>query len=575
MSIETYVSVVTLYQKFIEDAAKGKKKAGFKLGDGTASLYEYYQNCDNDLKTVLANTVEAEKITEGKANKWEEVCTFLNQLTSFEKICEFSNIFDAARFDEIKTLLETQNQEHRIPKIPKGTQDFLPEQMVIRSAAIDMIKGIFKKHGAVEIDTPVFELKETLMGKYGEEGGKLIYDLKDQGGELLSLRYDLTVPFARYMATNKKINKIKRYSISKVYRRDQPMMTKGRFREFYQCDIDIAGDYPGMVPDAEIVKIVCEILDGIDVSKYVVKVNHRKLLEAMIELSGAPLTKFRSICSSIDKLDKEPWEKVREELINEKGVSAEEADKMSAFVFNNGDVCGLIEKCRETNMFKGNKKAEAAMDDLYKLGTFLKDFGCYENVQLDFCLARGLDYYTGVIYEAVFVGAEVGSIAGGGRYDELISMFSGGKSKVPAVGVSIGIERIMILLEKKKKGARKSHTKVLVATIGDGLLNQKLGVVTKLWASNIPTECLYEASPKAKNQLAYALDNEIPLVIWIGGDELKEGKCKVKNTYLQKEIEVPMDDLLAKMEELVNQYDEDLKNGLVVFEDPKKDKKGN
>lgn len=513
-----------------------------------------------------------------QSSKWIEVCKFLNGLENCNRVNDFLNMFSQDRYDEVKTLLETQNQEHRIPKIPKGTQDFLPEVMAIRSGAIDAIKNIFLKHGAVEIDTPVFELKETLMGKYGEEGGKLIYDLKDQGGELLSLRYDLTVPFARYMATNKKINKIKRFSISKVYRRDQPMMNKGRFREFYQCDIDIAGDYGGnMIADAEIVKVVCEILDKIDVSKYVVKINHRKLLEAMIELSGAPLTKFRSICSSIDKLDKEPWEKVREELINEKGVSAQEADNLKEFVFNNGDVKGLVDKCRASDMFKGNKKAEAAMDDLYKLGNFLQDFGCYENVSLDFCLARGLDYYTGVIYEAVFIGAEVGSIAGGGRYDDLIGMFAGGKTKVPSVGVSIGIERIMILLQKKLQNIRKSQTKVFVATIGDNLVDEKLKVANKLWMANIPTEYLYEASPKSKNQLTYALDNQIPLVIWLHENELKENKCKVKNTYLQVEIEVSMDELVDKMTELVNQYDSDLSNGLVVFEDPKKvaDKKPN
>lgn len=196
-----------------------------------------------------------------------------------------------------------------------------PIQMAIREKAFKIIKNVFKLHGAVEIDTPVFELKETLMGKYGEES-KLIYDLQDQGGELASLRYDLTVPFARFVA-QERISSIKRYHIAKVYRRDQPQMTKGRFREFYQCDFDIAGQYSLMLPDAEVLKVIIEILTQLDIGKFQVKVNHRKFLDAIVELSGCEKRKFKSICSSVDKLDKEPWEKVRHELINTKGLTEE------------------------------------------------------------------------------------------------------------------------------------------------------------------------------------------------------------------------------------------------------------
>ncbi len=185
--------------------------------------------------------------------------------------------------------------------------------MAIRERAFTIIRGIFKKHGASEIDTPVFELKETLTGKYGEDS-KLIYDLEDQGGELLALRYDLTVPFARYCA-ERGLASIKRFHIAKVYRRDQPQMSKGRFREFYQCDFDIAGTYSPMLPDAEVLSVVCEILTSLEIGGFVLKLNHRKFLDAMIELAGCEKRKFKSICSSIDKLDKEPWEKVRIELI--------------------------------------------------------------------------------------------------------------------------------------------------------------------------------------------------------------------------------------------------------------------
>ena len=190
----------------------------------------------------------------------------------------------------------------RKPKIPKGTRDMDPLQMSIRNKAMDAIKKTYLKHGAVEIDTPVFELKETLMGKYGEDS-KLIYDLQDQGGELLSLRYDLTVPFARYLAM-KNIHNMKRFHIAKVYRRDQPAMGKGRYREFYQCDFDIAGSYGLMIPDAESLYVLNEILTTLNIGKFEIHLNNRKLLDAIIELSGSPKDKFKQICSSIDKLDK-------------------------------------------------------------------------------------------------------------------------------------------------------------------------------------------------------------------------------------------------------------------------------
>ena len=210
--------------------------------------------------------------------------------------------------------MEKESKKKELVKVVKGARDFLPDQMVIRGKAFDLITSVFKKHGAVEIDTPVFELKETLMGKYGEES-KLIYDLNDQGGELLSLRYDLTVPFARYMATHN-LTSLKRFHIGKVYRRDNPQMSKGRFREFFQCDFDIAGgNYGLMIPDAEVIKIVAEILSQLPIGNFNIKINHRVLLDSIVEISGISNDKYRAVCSSIDKLDKEPWDKIKEELV--------------------------------------------------------------------------------------------------------------------------------------------------------------------------------------------------------------------------------------------------------------------
>lgn len=188
-------------------------------------------------------------------------------------------------------------------KVPKGTRDWDGKDMVIRDKIFQQIISVFKRHGAQTIDTPVFELKEILTGKYGEDS-KLIYDLADQGGELCSLRYDLTVPFARWLAMNANIPSIKRYHIAKVYRRDQPAMTKGRMREFYQCDFDIAGNFDQMVPDAEILRITTEILDSLNLGEYTIKINHRKILDGLFEVCGVEKEKIRTISSAVDKLDK-------------------------------------------------------------------------------------------------------------------------------------------------------------------------------------------------------------------------------------------------------------------------------
>lgn len=333
-------------------------------------------------------------------------------------------------------------------KVPKGARDFMPYQMAIRNKAFKIITSIFKKHGAVEIDTPVFELKETLMGKYGEES-KLIYDLQDQGGELLSLRYDLTVPFARFMAVHP-IPSIKRYHIGKVYRRDNPQMTKGRFREFYQCDFDIAGpNYGKMIPDAEVLKVVVEILSELSIGKFIIKLNHRKLLDASVILSGIPEEKFKIVCSSVDKLDKEPWEVVKKELLG-KGIDDSQADKLWSFVQLNDSPFKLLEVLKTNESLNKNDKAKEALDEMQTLFEYLDIMRITDNFIFDLSLARGLDYYTGLIYEAVLTDTDkVGSIAGGGRYDDLLGMF--GSKSIPAVGVSIGIERIFNILEEHLK----------------------------------------------------------------------------------------------------------------------------
>ena len=436
-------------------------------------------------------------------------------------------------------------------KVVKGARDFLPAQMVIRGKAFDLITSVFKKHGAVEIDTPVFELKETLMGKYGEDS-KLIYDLNDQGGELLSLRYDLTVPFARYMATHN-LTSLKRYHIGKVYRRDNPQMSRGRFREFFQCDFDIAGgNYGTMIPDAEVIKIVAEILTQLPIGNFNIKINHRLLLDSMVEICGIGNDKYKLVCSSIDKLDKEEWEQVRTELINVKGVTEEQADKLKNFVVLKDKPKILLEKLLTMKEFLENEKGKKALDEMTLLIDYLQILEVEKYCTFDLSLARGLDYYTGLIYETVLTDTdEVGSISGGGRYDNLIGMFSG--KQIPAVGVSIGIERIFNILEKHYKNddsLRSTYTEVLVCAAGKNLTKERFKIVNELWNNGINAEILYNENPRMDKQLDYGLNNKIPFMIFIGENELKENKVKIKCLANSQELTVDREKMIDEIMKL-------------------------
>eukprot|EP00301_Raphidiophrys_heterophryoidea_P027526 c9697_g1_i2.p1 GENE.c9697_g1_i2~~c9697_g1_i2.p1 ORF type:complete len:550 (+),score=144.43 c9697_g1_i2:33-1652(+) len=430
-------------------------------------------------------------------------------------------------------------------KVPKGTRDINPYQAAVREEVISKVTQIFKRHGAVTIETPVFELKDTLTGKYGEDS-KLIYDLADQGGELCSLRYDLTVPFARHIAMNK-LEKMKRYHIAKVYRRDNPAMTKGRFREFYQCDCDIAGVYDSMIPDAECCKMMVEILDALEVGSYCIKVNHRKLLDAIFEICEVPSHMFRPICSAVDKLDKEPWESVRKEMVEIKGLPGASADRIWEFVRIKGDPWTVIKQLSASKAITENATAQIAVSEMTTLFEFLDIYQVTKQISFDLSLARGLDYYTGLIYEAVLTGTDqVGSIAGGGRYDDLVGMY--GKKQVPCVGFSIGIERLFTILEenaRKKNLIRESPTDVVVVSIGKGMLAHRMTLLNELWAAGINAEQLCKRDPKPQHQLTFANDHNIPLACIIGEDELKAGLVQVKHLTLGQQQSVPRSQLVA------------------------------
>lgn len=448
--------------------------------------------------------------------------------------------------------------------------------MAIRERVLSIVTDCFKRHGAETIDTPVFELKDTLTGKYGEEGGKLIYDLQDQGGELLSLRYDLTVPFARYLAMNK-INTIKRYQIAKVYRRDTPRMTKGRYREFYQCDFDIAGTFDLMIPDAECLRIVHEILTALDLGDFVIKVNHRRLLDGVFGVCGVPDAQFKTICSTVDKLDKTFWEDVRTEMVDEKGLDPHVANRLESYIrireqnpnLSNVD---LVSALTTDGNLAANKSAKVALEELKVLMELLDLMGIGDRVSFDPSLARGLDYYTGAIYEAVVSGyahcaasvvpmgkedgedeegGGVGSVAGGGRYDKLVGMFDSKGRDVPCVGVSIGIERIFSIMEMKaemeKQMVRTTETEVYVASAQKNLLHERIKLCRILWDSDIKTEISYKKNPRMLDQLQYCEDRGIPYALIIGGDELVKGVVKIRHIASREETEVPREELVGAM----------------------------
>lgn len=395
--------------------------------------------------------------------------------------------------------------------------------MVIRDKIFSTITDVFKRHGGVTIDTPVFELRDILAGKYGEDS-KLIYDLADQGGEICSLRYDLTVPFARFLAMNKDIQSIKRYHIAKVYRRDQPAMTKGRMREFYQCDFDIAGVYDPMLPDAEVLRIICEVFEGLGWNgAYTIKLNHRKILDGIFQVCGVPEDKIRTISSAVDKLDKLPWSEVRKEMTEEKGLDGDVADRIGEWVIHKGKH-DLLDKLRNDPKLSANASMQAGINDMGLLFEYLEAFDVLDQVSFDLGLARGLDYYTGLIYEVVTEGSApeatpaaageaapapkkkgkagqdedrsndptvgVGSVAAGGRYDNLVGMFSG-KSQIPCVGISFGVDRIFSITkarmaaDKSVTQVRNNEVDVYVMAFGKGFLNERLSVCAKLWEAGI------------------------------------------------------------------------------------------
>ncbi|KII93120.1 hypothetical protein PLICRDRAFT_49196 [Plicaturopsis crispa FD-325 SS-3] len=479
---------------------------------------------------------------------------------------------------------DAKKKERILLKTAKGTRDYGPGEMYCREHIERIVKECFTTYGGSCLDTPVFERKEILAGKYGEDA-KLIFDLMDQGGEQLALRYDHTVPLARYLAMGGAKNTVsKLWQVGKVYRRDNPVMSKGRMREFSQADIDISGVWDPMIPDAEILSLLCTILTKLDVGEFTIKINHRKILDGIFEVCGVPADKIRTISSAVDKLDKLPWLEVKKEMTDEKGLDAAVADKIGEYVKHKGGP-SLLEQLLKDETLVANASAKEGLSDMALLFTFLKAYDVIDKISFDLSLARGLDYYTGLIYEAIVEASAppgfkdanalasssstsstaaapppkkkapkakpetgedeevdesqvgVGSIAAGGRYDNLVGMFTAaaagdGKKAagMPCVGVSIGLDRIFALVWPKwvEKGMRSKETMVYVMAAGDGLLEERIKLVRELRDAGIKTDFLAKTKPKLPTQFAAGERDEVPFAIILGADELKAGVVTVK-----------------------------------------------
>ncbi|KAH6847289.1 hypothetical protein B0I37DRAFT_405289 [Chaetomium sp. MPI-CAGE-AT-0009] len=418
-------------------------------------------------------------------------------------------------------------------KTLKGTRDWVGGDLLLRDDIFRTISTVLERHSGIALDTPVFELRSVLSEKYGEES-RLIYNLEDQGGEACSLRYDLTVPFARWLSMRSDVQHIKRYQIAKVYRRDQPAIARGRLREFYQCDFDIAGVYDPMIPDAEIICIIAEIFDALKIG-VAVKLNHRKILDGLFAVAGVAGDKIRAISSAVDKLDKAPWDEVRKELL-EKGLSEEVADRVGGYVQRSGGMREMLESLGSDAELGANTTLMEGVADMKLLASYLEAMDVIDKVSFDLSLARGLDYYTGLIYEVVVADSagpptQVGSIAAGGRYDDLVGMY--GRRPLPCVGISFGVDRIFTLLDARRKKSTSDlagRAQVYIMAFGGkefgGLLLERMRVARQLWAAGIRAEFTAKVKPKPLQQ--FNASEGVPVAVMLGQEELEAGQVRVK-----------------------------------------------
>lgn len=450
------------------------------------------------------------------------------------------------------------------PSIPKGTRDFSPSEMVRRNFIFNTIKKVYERYGFVQIETPAMENLSTLEGKYGEEGDKLLFRILNSGevvqdskskGENLKisdlaekgLRYDLTVPFARYvvMHQNEISFPFKRYQMQPVWRADRPQ--KGRYREFYQCDADVIGS-TSLISEAEFLLIIQEVFSSLQID-VAIKINNRKILAGIAEVIGHA-DKIIDITVAIDKLDKIGEQKVKEELLA-KGLSPDAVNKMQPLFESRGDFETKLNFLKtflaESSIgLKGIEETENVISYLNAFGKQLK------NLELDITLARGLNYYTGSIFEVKVNDSRStfsGSVLGGGRYDDLTGIF--GLPNVSGVGISFGIDRIYdVMLEMNLFDQLKlseTTSQVLLANFGREEEQFSLKILNELRQASINAEIFPEYSAKMKKQMSYADSKKIPFVVLIGKDEMQSGSLTIKDMATGQQEKLTLSKIISKL----------------------------
>ena len=448
------------------------------------------------------------------------------------------------------------------PSIPKGTRDFGPDEMAKRNYIFNTIKNVYALYGFQQIETPAMETLHTLMGKYGDEGDKLLFKILNSGDflksttdeELLSrnplklqtkvsekgLRYDLTVPFARYVVMHREELQIpfKRYQIRPVWRADRPQ--KGRYREFYQCDADIVGS-DSLLNEVELMQIIDTVFTKFGI-RVQIKINNRKILTGIAEVIGEQ-EKIVQITTAIDKLDKIGLDAVNAELEKE-GLLKTSIEKLQPIIQLSGSNDEKLNTIAE--VLANSEIGLKGVEEVRFILNTLKQIELKNEIQLDLTLARGLNYYTGAIFEVKALDVEIGSITGGGRYDNLTGIF--GMPNLSGVGLSFGADRIYDVLNALDLYPKESisNTQLLFINFGEKETNYVLPFVTKARQANIRTE-LFPDSVKMKKQMAYANAKHIPFVVLAGDNEIEQGKVTLKNMTTGEQILVSPEDLIEKV----------------------------
>jgi histidyl-tRNA synthetase len=430
------------------------------------------------------------------------------------------------------------------PSIPKGTRDFAPLEMTRRNFIFDTTRKIFTTYGYLPIETPAMENLSSLLGKYGDEGDKLLFRILNSGdfrkglsrGELVSepagklgnmisekgLRYDLTVPFARYVVQHRGeiLFPFKRYQIQPVWRADRPQ--RGRYREFYQCDVDVIGSN-SLLNEFELVCIMDEVFGALGLET-VIRINNRKVLAGVVEMMGEK-ERMADITVSVDKLEKVGMKGVMEELRRKK-VEPASLEKLEPVLTMKGSSTEKLEFLKKR--LTGSVAGMEGVDEVDRLLGYLEAHPARAAVEFDMTLARGLDYYTGTIFEVVSTEVEMGSICGGGRYDDLTGIF--GLEGVSGVGVSFGAERIYDVMEQLGRFPDRAamDTRVLFVNFGEAESKRLFPVISRLRKEGIPSE-LYPDPVKMKKQMGYANSRQIPFVALMGEEEIREGVVTLKD----------------------------------------------